>query len=161
MADALPFVIGMVITFVLVRWIFCLAMMCWPTCAHKQSVDNRDGEGARALSREALDQLSTMFPNIPPAILRAEYIRAGSVPGAVERLLSISANYPALPQEGARAESPVSPPKPKVSRPCLHHHPLSCPSFFTLDRPERYPQRHWRKGTLFTPSGGFDNLEQG
>lgn len=54
-----------------------------------------------------------MFPNVPPAILRAEYIRAGSVPGAIERLLVVSANYPARPQENARVNSPLANP-PKV-----------------------------------------------
>lgn len=69
-------------------------------------VDNREGEGARTLPREALDQLSAMFPNIPAAILRAEYIRTGSVSGAIENLLAISANYPTRPREVERVNTP-------------------------------------------------------
>lgn len=64
-----------------------------------------------------------MFPNIPPAILRAEYIRAGSVPGAIENLLAISTNYPTRSQEVERINSPSTTTNPaRVSMTLITSH---------------------------------------
>lgn len=92
--DALPILVGAVIAIVLIRWLF-------------QNKDDPRGIGGPP--REALEQLTTMFPNIPPSVLRAELIRAGSVASAIERLLVISPQYHVVRPREATDEKSLTP----------------------------------------------------
>ncbi|PJF19018.1 hypothetical protein PSACC_01169, partial [Paramicrosporidium saccamoebae] len=78
MSETIPVVVGLALTIVLVRWIF----------------NNRMLEQPRAPPTEAINQLSTMFPNVPTSVIRSELVRGGSVQAAIERLLTISPSYP-------------------------------------------------------------------
>jgi hypothetical protein len=60
-------------------------------------------EPPRAPPTEAISQLAAMFPSVPASVIRSELVRGGSVQAAIERLLTISPNYP------PRAPAPRAP----------------------------------------------------
>jgi hypothetical protein len=47
-----------------------------------------------------------MFPNVPVSVIRSELVRGGSVQAAVERLLTVSSNYPARVTETSSHSTP-------------------------------------------------------
>ena len=60
----------------------------------------------RGPSEGEMNQMTTMFPNIPTQIIHSEYMRAGSLPSAIERLLAISSRFPSA----AVAQQPITAP---------------------------------------------------
>lgn len=55
-----------------------------------------------------MQQLASMFPNVPLSVIRNEMARAGSMPAAIERLLALSSTYPVrLPERQYRDSTPT------------------------------------------------------
>ena len=92
-SETIPIVVGIVVSLFIVRWIFSKGCAAWID-QFSRVKDNRNPDVPRGISREAVEQLSAMFPNIPLAIVRSELVRSGSTQTAIERLLQLSASYP-------------------------------------------------------------------
>lgn len=92
-SDTIPIIIGMVVSFFIVRWIY----------QNRNSLEPSEGP-----AREAMQQLASMFPNVPLSVIRNEMARAGSMPAAIERLLALSSTYPVrLPERQYRDSTPT------------------------------------------------------
>lgn len=70
-------------------------------------VENRNPEMNEGPTREAVQQLASMFPNVPLGVIRNEMVRAGSMQPAIERLLALSSTYPVrVPERPPRNPTP-------------------------------------------------------
>lgn len=95
-------------------------------------LETRNPDGHRQPSREEMEQLTNMFPNIPLSVIRSELVRAGSVTRAIERLLVISPEYPSRLPQPRHETAETSPYRVTV---CIRLHLT-----FLLEHPQRHCQ---------------------